>query len=119
MIAAKKRRTIVYDRAERMTTDFKQDTSEEGLSIISKRSIALKSKKFKHTEIAFDSQRPDLIAKFREIDPSMRIRDREAFAKHLMKFYPKTLAENISGYFFKNYFGDFSSVKIDEFYRSL
>jgi hypothetical protein len=55
-------------------------------------------------EFTFDPEKPELIAKFKEIDPSGRIRDRETMISFLAKTYQFKMAEQITNFFFRHYF---------------
>lgn len=80
----------------------------------------LSQKKLKLSTFAFDHTRPDLQAKFKEIDPNGRIKDKETLSRFLAKTYQKTIADIISGFFSKHYFSDYATtVKPEDYYKAI
>jgi hypothetical protein len=80
----------------------------------------LLQKKLKLSTFTFDHTRPDLQAKFKEIDSNGRIKDKETLSRYLAKTYQKTIADIISGFFSKHYFSDYATtIKPEDFYKAI
>ena len=77
-------------------------------------------KKLKLSQFTFDHMRPELQAKFREIDPNGRIKEKETLSRFLARTYQKTIADVISGFFSKHYFSDYATtVKPEDYYKAI
>ena len=77
-------------------------------------------KKMKLSSFTFDHNRPELQAKFREIDSNGRIKDKETLSRFLAKTYQKTIADVISGFFSKHYFSDYATtVKPEDYFKAI
>jgi hypothetical protein len=55
----------------------------------------------------------------REVDSNCRIQNKDVLSRFLAKTYQKGVADQIATFFFKNYFGEYNAVKIEDYYRGI